>query len=604
MTVSEESPLLGSPRDEETGKHPSSRKESDSLVIYAAFLGNRARLQYKKYGSPSSGVFIASADELLVISTYSAIASQFHRLSEGSWLLLAYNFGYCISLPVFSVLGDQYGRKRVLIGSYVLFAISCLACGASLSIPQLVLSRVLAGSSGAGIIVMASVIITDMTPVDEVALYRGYQNVVNIVGRSLGGPIGGFLADTVGWRWSFFGQVPIVISCALFCVRRLPSYLNQTETKDESTEDPVPASRQPGICDLDFAGLFTFAGTILLLLFLLRALGAQNEGMFFQTSLLAFSFVCGCIIFIMIELFWAPKPLVPIRLFSQTIGIYFLCQTLLMGGRFAWTDEIQLYSNLVPYFIRTQNTSDFVASLALVVSAAGVAVGGIVCGLTIKRTKRSKTLILSALTLNLLSHILIFIQWRRSHAATPWQHVRDSIYLFGTGMAPGILFPALFTVMASVAPEGELHGCIGTYYLFQQLGVIIGPAAGAAVNQAVFEKGLWRALRGIEEKRVIISRILNEVRYADSLPASLQTVVRECYLTSFQYLPSVVVSEGAFLWTHDSHFVATDKVLENWTERVEKMDWEVNEDGVAGVIKKSKEADTVEHWQKYWIPPS
>lgn len=48
-------------------------------------------------------------------------------------------------------------------------------------------------------------------------------------------------------------------------------------------------------------------------------------------------------------------------------------------------DATQFYSNLVPYFIRTQNTSDFVASLALVISALGVALGGIVCGLVIKR---------------------------------------------------------------------------------------------------------------------------------------------------------------------------------------------------------------------------
>lgn len=100
MTVSEESSLLGSARDEETGEHSSSREGSDSLVIYAAFLGNQAQFSLRKAGSPSTGVFIASADELLVISIYSAIASQFHRLSEGSWLLLAYNFGYCISLPV------------------------------------------------------------------------------------------------------------------------------------------------------------------------------------------------------------------------------------------------------------------------------------------------------------------------------------------------------------------------------------------------------------------------------------------------------------------------------------------------------------------------
>ncbi|KAL4811988.1 major facilitator superfamily domain-containing protein [Aspergillus spinulosporus] len=533
MTVSEESALLGSARDEEARDHSCSKKGSDSLVIYAAFLGNRTNSSLREAGSLYIGVFIASADELLVISTYSAIASQFHRLSEGSWLLLAYNFGYCISLPVFSTLGDRYGRKRVLVGSYALFAVSCLACGASLSIPQLVLSRVLAGSSGAGIIVMASVIITGslslhMTPVDEVALYRGYQNVVNIAGRSLGGPIGGFLADTVGWRWSFFGQVPVVICCVLFCIYRLPSYLNETEPKDESAEEPAPVSRPPGIRDLDFAGLFAFAGTVLLLLFFLRALGAQNKGMFFQTTLLAFAFISGCTIFTVIELSWAPKPLVPIRLFSETIGIYFLCQTLLMAGRFS-------------------GTSDFIASLALVISALGVAVGGIVCGLAIKRTKRSKTLILFALILNLLFHTLIFFQWRRSHGVTPWQHVRDSVYLFSTGMAPGMLFPALFTTMASVAPEGELHGCIGTYYLFQQLGIIIGPAAGAAVSQPIFEKGLWRALRGLEEKRVIINRILNEVRYANSLPVSLQVVMRECYLESFQYLPLFPVVATAIM---------------------------------------------------------
>ncbi|KAL4771045.1 major facilitator superfamily domain-containing protein [Aspergillus nidulans var. acristatus] len=545
MTVSEESSLLAPARDEETGEHSSSRKGSDSLVIYAAFLGNQTQSSLRKAGSPSTGVFIASADELLVISTYSAIASQFHSLSEGSWLLLAYNFGYCISLPVFSTLGDRYGRKRVLVCSYALFAVSCLACGASLSIPQLVLSRVLAGSIHLCMLYLRSLgslqWALDMTPVDEVALYRGYQNVVNIAGRSLGGPTGGFLADTVGWRWSFFGQVPIVICCALFCVYRLPSYLNETEPKGESAEEPAPASRPPGIRDLDFAGLFTFAGTVLLLLFLLRALGAQNKSMFFQTSLLAFAFICGCTVFIVIELFWTPKPLVPIRLFSEPIGVYFLCQTLLMAGRFSF------YSNLVPYLIRTQNTSDFVASLALVISSLGVAVGGIVCGLVIKRTKRSKTLILFALTLNLLPHILIFFQWRRSHGETPWQHLQDGVYLFGTGMAPGMLFPALFTAMTSVAPEGELHSCIGTYYLFQQLGIIIGPAAGAAVSQPIFEKGLWRALRGLEEKRMIINRILNEVRYANSLPVSLQTVVRECYLASFQYLPLFPVIATAIM---------------------------------------------------------
>ena len=81
---------------------PPAEKRSAVLIIYATFLGMSL---YPKgliqlFTNSSAGVFIASADESLVISTYSTIASQFHYLSAGSWLLVAYNFGYCIALPV------------------------------------------------------------------------------------------------------------------------------------------------------------------------------------------------------------------------------------------------------------------------------------------------------------------------------------------------------------------------------------------------------------------------------------------------------------------------------------------------------------------------
>ncbi|GAB1196500.1 hypothetical protein APSETT444_005771 [Aspergillus pseudonomiae] len=88
MTADEESPCLQSttiPRSPESDLELRRKSErANKLVIYGSFIG----------------VFLASADESLVISTWSSIASQFNRLSEGSWLLVAYNFGYCVSLPV------------------------------------------------------------------------------------------------------------------------------------------------------------------------------------------------------------------------------------------------------------------------------------------------------------------------------------------------------------------------------------------------------------------------------------------------------------------------------------------------------------------------
>lgn len=41
----------------------------------------------------------------------------------------------------------------------------------------------------------------DLVPLIEVATWRSYVNVLATLGRSTGGPLGGFLADTVGWRW-------------------------------------------------------------------------------------------------------------------------------------------------------------------------------------------------------------------------------------------------------------------------------------------------------------------------------------------------------------------------------------------------------------------
>lgn len=38
---------------------------------------------------------------------------------------------------------------------------------------------------------------------------QGYINLVYAVGASIGAPLGGFLADSIGWRWAFMSQGPM-----------------------------------------------------------------------------------------------------------------------------------------------------------------------------------------------------------------------------------------------------------------------------------------------------------------------------------------------------------------------------------------------------------
>lgn len=49
--------------------------------------------------------------------------------------------------------------------------------------------------------VLVSILITDLLPLRDVAQWRAFVNVVATAGRSIGGPLGGWLADVVGWRW-------------------------------------------------------------------------------------------------------------------------------------------------------------------------------------------------------------------------------------------------------------------------------------------------------------------------------------------------------------------------------------------------------------------
>ncbi|KAL3475984.1 hypothetical protein BJX99DRAFT_151292 [Aspergillus californicus] len=60
----------------------------------------------------------------------------------------------------------------------------------------------ISGMGGAGTMTISSVIITDIIPRREVASWRAYVNIAMTLGRSFGGPVGGWLSDMIGWRCS------------------------------------------------------------------------------------------------------------------------------------------------------------------------------------------------------------------------------------------------------------------------------------------------------------------------------------------------------------------------------------------------------------------
>ena len=85
--------------------------------------------------------------------------------------------------------------------AYILFVLGTAGSGLGMSMGQIIAARAIQGAGGAGMVCMVSILLTDLLPFHEVALYRSYVNVVQTVGRSCGGVIGGFFASALSWRW-------------------------------------------------------------------------------------------------------------------------------------------------------------------------------------------------------------------------------------------------------------------------------------------------------------------------------------------------------------------------------------------------------------------
>lgn len=64
-----------------------------------------------------------------------------------------------------------------------------------------IVGRIISGSGGAGMTSIVSFLVADLVPKRDIAAYRSYVNIVQTLGRSCGGPLGGWLAETIGWRW-------------------------------------------------------------------------------------------------------------------------------------------------------------------------------------------------------------------------------------------------------------------------------------------------------------------------------------------------------------------------------------------------------------------
>jgi DHA2 family multidrug resistance protein len=138
---------------------------------------------------------------------------------EGTWVLTSYLVSNAIVLPMGAWASSVIGRKRFFLLCIVIFTVSSFLCGISVSLPMLLLCRVLQGAGGGGLQPMAQAIMADSFDEKKRGQAFALYALVTVLAPSIGPTIGGWITDNYNWRWIFYINIPVGILAFILVTR-------------------------------------------------------------------------------------------------------------------------------------------------------------------------------------------------------------------------------------------------------------------------------------------------------------------------------------------------------------------------------------------------
>ncbi|EGX52957.1 hypothetical protein AOL_s00007g293 [Orbilia oligospora ATCC 24927] len=497
------------------------------------------------------GVIVANIDTSLVMATFGQIGSEFGRLDDANWMIVGYQLGVLTTQPMVSTavyigavpqagpphyrqianklrdqygkLSDIFGRKALLLISYGLFAVGCLWIGTSTEFWHLVVGRVISGIGGGGMTSVVSILLNDLVPLRDLAAWRSYVYIAATLGRSCGAPLGGFMVDTIGWRWynplnrlkgvkgtkliirSFLGQVPLaVLAIAMVSIKlNIPH-----KGKQRKTENFFQCFRR-----IDFTGALSLAASLSLFLVFLDEAGKR---MFLANKLLIGSGIGSLIfgaIFFYVEAYVAKEPILSLRILTQRDVLSVYSTLGLTTG-----SQISFVSTVAIYFVITLGVSNADAAARIVFGNVAHAMGGLMAGILIRRTGRYKRYLVIAMSISTIALLLVTIRWRGN------TNIFETAYIAPAGFGIGMINTAAFIALSASVEHKDQAMATSGFYLSDNLGFVAISSLGNAVLQTALAKRLDVRLDGVTNKKEASSSGYLELCVIRDVMASIRNI--------------------------------------------------------------------------------
>ncbi|KAI1648058.1 MFS general substrate transporter [Daldinia loculata] len=447
--------------------------------------------------------FIACFDGTIVMaSSHPVITSYFRSSNSASWLSTAFLLTSTAFQPVIGRLSDTIGRKPPYLAAVVIFALSTLWCALAQSMTSFILARAACGLGAGGVLGMGSIIISDLVPIERRGSYQSYVNVVYGLASALGAALGGFMADSLGWRWEFGIQVFPIILCFVVAFYGIPDDLG-LQDKHQSFKE--------GMKTFDFKGsiLLTTSTTFLILGINLGGNVLPWSHPFIIASLVIFIVCFPACLYVESK---HERPIMPLILLSKSpraniIFSNFIASFLLNAILF----------NTPLFFQAVLLTSATTSGLYLVVPVATASTTGTLTGFLISHTRRLKWPIVLGSFLYLVGTALLAFMHRG------WPNYAYLLCLVPSSAAQGFQFPGTFLAVLAASEHREQAVVTSTLVLWRALGSVLGVAFSSLVLQNALVRYLAAFVvppegLGQDWKDALIEKVRESVEAVAALP--------------------------------------------------------------------------------------
>ncbi|KAI0803147.1 iron permease [Irpex lacteus] len=230
------------------------------------------------------------------------------------WVGSAYPLAATALLPASGCIADVFGRRVTMLVALGFFSLGSALCGCAQSMSWLIAARTIQGAGGGAIQALASIIVSDLVPLRERAMYNSLIGLTWAVAASVGPVVGGGLAVSGNWRWFFYMNLPIcgVVGFLVFFFLRLKI---------------PPGSLREKLGRVDWIGNIIFVGSSTSAAIALTWGGLTHAWTSPATLVPLIVGFCGLAIFLFYEAKFASNPIVPLALLSNRTSLSGYLQT-------------------------------------------------------------------------------------------------------------------------------------------------------------------------------------------------------------------------------------------------------------------------------------